>query len=272
MATAPSPSPSYETIRVHRLDDVVRIDLHRPDTLNAVNVQLARELNDELESIAGDRTVGSVVLTGAGRAFSSGFDLKDGGLPLRESGRPDTGWGLRNVFHPLVLTLREMPQPVVAAVNGVAAGIGCSYALACDIVLAARSASFLLAFVNVGLVPDGGATVLVPARAGVGRGLEMSLLGEKVSAEEALGWGLVNRVEDDASLLPAATEIAKRLAAGPPQAQADIKRILNAPYLGQLKAALELEAETQSRRSDSHEAAEAIQAFLEKRRPQYRSP
>jgi 2-(1,2-epoxy-1,2-dihydrophenyl)acetyl-CoA isomerase len=261
---------SYETIIVRREGAVAIVELNRPDTLNAVNVKLAQELRHELELIAADRNVGSVVLTGAGRAFSSGFDLKGGGVPLLASGRPDTGWGLRNAFHPVVLALREMPQPVVAAVNGPAAGIGCSYALACDIVVAVRSAYFLLAFRNVGLVPDGGATVLVPARAGLGRALEMALLAEKVSAAEAHAWGLVNQVAEDDALMPTAMVIAERLATGPPEAQADIKRILNAATLDQLKTALEREAETQSRRSASDEAAEAILAFLQKRQPRYR--
>lgn len=203
--------------------------------------------------------------------FCSGFDLNSGGVPLTDAGRPDTGWGLREVFNPIVRLLREMPQPVVAAVNGVAAGIGCSYAAACDIVVAARSSYFLLAFVNVGLVPDGGATVLIPARVGMGRALEMALLGERLSAEDAHAWGLVNRVVADSDVLTEAMSVAEKLAAGPPEAQADIKRIFNAPHLDALVAALEEEAETQSKRSDSDEAAEAIMALLQKRALNYRS-
>ena len=143
--------------------------------------------------------------------------------------------------------LREMPQPVVAAVNGVAAGIGVSVALACDLVLVSRTAVLLLPFVNLGLVPDGGSTLLVTARAGMGRGLEMSLLGDPIGAEQALEWGLVNRVEEDANLLSAAAALARRLAAGPPEAQAATKRLLNAPYLEQLRAQLTLEADVAGR-------------------------
>jgi 2-(1,2-epoxy-1,2-dihydrophenyl)acetyl-CoA isomerase len=181
------------------------------------------------------------------------------------SGRPDLGWALRELYNPLILALREMPQPVIAAVNGVAAGVGCSIALACDIVVAARSASFMLAFVNVALVPDGGASLLVAARAGVARASEMALLGARVDAEEALRWNLVNQVEDDAA--SAAAAVAARLGAGPPEALAAIKALLNEPWLGALRAQLEREAAAQTGRSDCAEVDEAIAAFREKRIP-----
>jgi 2-(1,2-epoxy-1,2-dihydrophenyl)acetyl-CoA isomerase len=256
----------YETIRVERLGPTAVVELHRPETLNAFNLTMGRELQAALGSIAVDPALRAVVLTGAGRGFSSGLDLVDNGLPTLPSGRPDARSSLLEVFNPLVLMLREMPQPVVAAVNGVAAGIGASFALACDLVLIARSATLVLAFVNVGLVPDGGSTILVTARAGLGRALEMSLLGDPISAERALEWGLVNRVEDDARLRSQAIVLAGRLASGPPQAQAAIKDLLNAPYLEQLKAQLSLEADVQGARAESEEAAQAMNAFVERRR------
>src|ERR1700692_3989047 len=158
-----------------RRDGAVAIlEMHRPETLNAFNLLMGRELHAALGAIAVDPDIRAVMLTGAGRGFSSGLDLISGGLPTLPSGRPDARSVLLEVFNPVVLMLREMPQPVVAAVNGVAAGIGASVALACDLVLVARSAVLLLAFVNLGLVPDGGSTLLVTARAGMGRGLEMS--------------------------------------------------------------------------------------------------
>jgi 2-(1,2-epoxy-1,2-dihydrophenyl)acetyl-CoA isomerase len=255
----------YETIRVKQVGALAVVELHRPETLNAFNLTMARELHAALGSIAVDPALRAVVLTGAGRGFSSGLDLLDSGLPTLPSGRADARSSLLEVFNPLVLMLREMPQPVVAAVNGVAAGIGASFALACDLVLIARSATLVLAFVNVGLVPDGGSTVLVTARAGLGRALEMSLLGDPISAERALEWGLVNGVEADARLLSEAIALAGRLAAGPPQAQAAIKDLLNAPYLEQLKAQLSLEADAQGARVDSEEAAQAMNAFVESR-------
>jgi 2-(1,2-epoxy-1,2-dihydrophenyl)acetyl-CoA isomerase len=266
-----SAATAYETIQVRRDGAVAIVELHRPEALNAVTVEMGREMSDAFAAIAGDRSVRAVVLTGAGRAFSSGADLKgiNADIPTLPSGRPDLGWLLREVYNPLILQMRELPQPIVAAVNGVAAGIGCSYALACDLVVAARSASFLLAFVNVALVPDGGASLLVPARAGTSRAAEMSLLGEQVSAEDALAWNLVNRVEDDDRALPVALELAAKLAAGPPEALDAIKRLLNAPLLEQLRAQLARESEAQTGRSDSDEVVEAITAFLQKRAPNY---
>jgi 2-(1,2-epoxy-1,2-dihydrophenyl)acetyl-CoA isomerase len=261
---------TLETVNVRREGAVAFVELNRPDTLNAFNAQLGRDLHATLTDIGGDSAIGAVVLTGAGRGFSSGFDLKDGGVPMLDNGRPDTGWALREVFNPVVVALREIPQPVIAAINGPAAGIGCAYALACDLVVAARSSYLLLAFVNVGLVPDGGSSLLVAARAGLTRAIEMALLGERVPAEEAERWGLVNRVVDDAELLPTATQLAQKLAAGPPEAQGEIKRLLDAAVLGRLRDQLELEAETQRQRSLGDESLEAIMAFLQKRPAQFR--
>src|SRR4051812_1848002 len=190
-----APSASYETIGVRREGAVAVIELQRPDSLNPITLQLARGLGDAIAAIGADRGVRAVVLTGQGGGFSSGADLKGmAEVPQLPSGKPDLGYILEEVYNPLVIALRELPQPVVAAVNGIAAGIGCSFALACDHVVAARSAAFLLAFVNVALVPDGGASVLVSARAGLGRGLQLSLLGEKLPADEALSWNLINEV------------------------------------------------------------------------------
>jgi 2-(1,2-epoxy-1,2-dihydrophenyl)acetyl-CoA isomerase len=254
-----------------RLDGAVAvIVLQRPASLNAFTLPLARELLGALRELNGGHAgIRSVVLTGAGRAFSAGADIKqiDGDRPLVASGRPDLGWALREVYNPLILAIRQMPQPVVSAVNGVAAGIGASIALASDFVLAARSASLMLAFVKVGLVPDGGSSLLVSARAGVGRAAEMAMLGEPIDAERALRWNLVSSVEEDDRLLPAALELAARLAAGPPEALAAIKALLNRPWLDLLRRQLVLEAEAQTGRSESTEVLEAMAAFREKRTP-----
>ena len=257
--------PQYETVRMRRDGAVALLELHRPETLNALNLLMATELQAALSAIAVDPGVRAVMLTGAGRGFSSGLDLTNSGLPTLPSGRTDARSALLELFNPLVLMLREMPQPVVAAVNGVAAGIGASFALACDLVLISRSAVLLFAFAKIGLVPDGGSTLLVSARAGIGRALEMSLLGDPISAQRALEWGLVNRVEEDANLLGAATELARRLADGPPEAQAAIKALLNAPYLEALRAQLALEADAQGLRAGSDEAAQAMKTFVDRR-------
>src|SRR4051812_4313249 len=227
-AMTAAPSASYETIGVRREGAVAILELQRPEALNAVTVQMGRELGAAITGIGADREIRALVLTGAGRGFSSGADLKGmAEVPRLPSGKPDLGSILEEVHNPVLLALREMPQPVIAAVNGIAAGIGCSFALACDHIVSARSAAYLLAFVNVALVPDGGWSVLVPARAGLTRGLQMALLGEKVPAEQALAWNLVNEVVDDEQVLGRALEVAGKLAAGPPEALAAVKALLN---------------------------------------------
>ena len=205
--------PSLETVNVERRGSGAIVELNRPDQLNAWNLQLGLDLRAALDELAADEEVRAVMITGAGRGFSSGADLAEE-RPEGE-GQIDLGSRLREVYHPVILQLREMPKPVVAAVNGPAAGIGCSLALACDLVVAAESSFLLLAFVNIGLVPDGGSTAFVPARVGLARAMEMSLLGERVPAAQALEWGLVNRVVPDDELRPEAEALLDRLAKGP---------------------------------------------------------
>lgn len=257
---------AYETINVEREGAVATVRFNRPDALNAITVEMGRELGDALGAIAADSDIRAVVLTGEGRGFSAGADLKAArDVPTLPSGRPDLGHALRDIYNPTILQLREMPQPVIAAVNGPAVGIGMSYALACDVVVAARSSYFLLAFVNVALVPDGGASVVVPWRAGGSRALEMALLGEKVGAEDAHAWNLVNRVVDDEQCVPVAREIAAKLATGPREAQTRIKELMNAELLPRLRDGLAREADFQTGRSESDEVVEAIMAFIQKR-------
>src|SRR5215211_422254 len=191
--------PDLETISLRRGASngaELRIELNRPERMNAWDKQLGLDLLAAVELAAADPTVRAVTITGAGRAFSSGADLRAGFDPTPE-GHPDVGTALRERYHPIITTVRTMPKPVVAAVNGPAVGIGCSLALACDLVIARESAYLLLAFVNIGLVPDGGSSVLVPARAGAGRAATMAMLGERIGARQALEWGLVNRVHAD---------------------------------------------------------------------------
>src|SRR5918999_3858638 len=170
--------------------------------MNAWDTQLGLDLRTAIELAAEDDGVRAVTITGAGRAFSSGADLRGGFDPRPSDGRPDVGVALRERYHPIITGVRRMPKPVLAAVNGPAAGIGCSLALACDLVLAAESAYFLLAFVNIGLVPDGGSSVFVPARAGAGRAAQMAMLGERVPAATGRAWGLVDRVVSDDPFAP----------------------------------------------------------------------
>ena len=260
---------TYETVEVTREGGVATLRLNRPDSLNALNGQLGRELRDAIFEVADDDDVRAVLLTGAGRGFSAGADLKDASPTQTASGRPDLGAVLRDVYNPAILRLREMDKLAVAAVNGPAVGIGCSFALACDHVLVARSAYFLLAFVNIGLVLDGGASALVPARVGYTRAAEFATLGGRLDAETAHAWGLVNSVHEDDELLPDATALAQRIAAGPVGAQARIKRMLNERSFAGLAAAMELEATLQGEQGEGDEFVEGVSAFLQKRPPNF---
>jgi 2-(1,2-epoxy-1,2-dihydrophenyl)acetyl-CoA isomerase len=262
---------SYETIELAIEDSVAYVTLNRPERLNAWNQQFGEELRDALLEDAADPAVRAVLITGAGRGFSSGADLKDM-LERALSGEPvpDVGELLRERYHPIITGIRELPKPVVAAVNGPAVGIGCSLALACDLIWAAESAVFGLAFVNIGLVPDGGSTFLVPAAVGKARALEMALLGQPVSAEQALEWGLINRVVPDGRLIEDARSLAKRLAAGPTRSYANSKRALNNSVLKIMQEQLDLEAEIQSEMAGTADFTEGVQAFVEKRDPVFK--
>jgi 2-(1,2-epoxy-1,2-dihydrophenyl)acetyl-CoA isomerase len=261
----------YETIVFELNDGVAEVTLNRPERLNAWNQQFGEELRSAMLEDATDPSVRAVLITGAGRGFSSGADLKDMMETAASGGpAPDVGELLRKRYHPIITGIRELPKPVIAAVNGPAVGIGCSLALACDLIWAARSAIFGLAFVNIGLVPDGGSTFLVPAAAGKARALEMALLGEPVTAEKALEWGLINRVVDDSNLLPEARELARRLAAGPTLSYANSKRALNNSVLKIMGEQLELEADIQSEMAQTKDFIEGVQAFVEKREPNFR--
>ena len=200
---------SYETVLWEQSDGVGRITLNRPDTLNAWTGGFGRELKAVVTGEAADPSVRAVLVTGAGRGFSSGADLKAGFDPHPGDGMPDVRKELLELYHPIIAGVRRLEKPVVAAVNGPAVGIGCSLALACDLTLAAESAFFGLAFVNIGLMPDGGSTLFVPAAVGKARAFEMALLGERVPAQRALEWGLVNRVHPDDRLQDEANELAR---------------------------------------------------------------
>jgi 2-(1,2-epoxy-1,2-dihydrophenyl)acetyl-CoA isomerase len=255
-----------ETVNVRIAGAAATIELNRPERLNAWNEQLGFDLLAALRLTAADEQVRAVVLTGAGRGFSSGADLTDvnGGVRMAD-GSPDVYRTLIERYHPIMEIIREMPKPVVAAVNGPAVGIGCSLALCCDLVLAAESSYFLLAFVNIGLVPDGGSSLFVPARAGMARATEMAMLGERVPAAKALEWGLANRVVPDAELAQEAGALAARLAAGPPNSYAGTKRQINNWLYSRMDEQLELEASIQGELSGSADFVEGVSAFLEKR-------
>ena len=264
--------PMAETVTLRRGASngaELRIELNRPDTMNAWNRQFGEELRAAVEEAAADDAVRSVTITGAGRGFSSGADLKAGFEPTPE-GHPDVQSALRDRYHPIITTIREMPKPVLAAVNGPAVGIGCSLALACDLIVAKESAYFLLAFGNIGLVPDGGSSLLVPARVGHTRAAEMAMLGERIPALKALDWGLINRVADDEAFDQEVDALAERLATGPTRSYAGSKRQLNAWIYRGMEDQLELEAAIQQEMAASGDFVEGVQAFLGKRPPEFK--
>ncbi len=260
--------PELETVRLERRGGELRIVLDRPETMNAWGREIGSDLIAAVELAATDDTVRAVTVTGAGRAFCSGADLKAGFDPTPE-GKPDVATALRERYHPVITALRTMEKPVLAAVNGPAVGVGLSLALACDLVLARQSAYFLLAFVNIGLAPDGGSSILVPARVGPARASEMAMLGERIGAPQALEWGLINRVAPDDAFDAEVDALAARLAQGPTRSYAATKRQLNASMYAGLDAQLELEATVQQELAASDDFGEGVGAFLAKRPPAF---
>jgi 2-(1,2-epoxy-1,2-dihydrophenyl)acetyl-CoA isomerase len=259
---------SYETIIWEQEGAVGRLTLNRPQTLNAWTAQFGAELKQAVEGEAAQDSVRAVLVTGAGRGFSSGADLKAGFDPA-EDGMPDIKKELHGIYHPAIAGIRRLPKPVVAAVNGAAVGIGCSLALACDLLLAAESAFFGLAFVNIGLMPDGGSTALVPPAVGKARAFQMALLGERIPAPQALEWGLVNWVYPDDRLMDEADALVNKLAAGPTRSYASSKQALNNFLYGDLDAQLDLEAELQHALGRTKDFLEGAAAFVEKREPSF---
>ena len=252
-------------LRIEIADAVATITLDRPDALNALTVALKEELLVALEGVAADPAVRAVVLTGAGRAFCAGQDLRE---RLQPDAAPlDTEIRVR--YNPLIRAMRGMPKPIVGAINGIAAGAGASLAFACDIRIAADGASFLLAFGRVGLIPDSGATWLLPRLVGGAKAAELALTAEPLSAVDAERFGLVARVVPADALLAEAHALAARLAAGAPLALALTKRALDRGWEATLEEQLETEAESQGAAGATADHAEGIAAFLERRPPRF---
>jgi len=260
---------SYETLIWEQDGGVGRLTLNRPENLNAWTHQFGAELKDVIDVAAADESVRALLITGAGRGFSSGADLKAGFDPHPDDGRPDVRKELHELYHPAIAGIRRIEKPVVAAVNGPAVGIGASLAFACDLILAAESAYFLLAFVNIGLMPDGGSTFLVPAAVGKARAFQMALLGERVPAQQALDWGLVNFIHPDDRLMDEANALAARLAAGPTRSYASSKNALNNVLYPNMDEQLDLEADLQHAMARTEDFIEGVSAFVEKREAQF---
>ena len=256
----------YQHIRFAREAGVARLTLHRPEKLNSLNVAMHLELQDALrQTAAGPARV--LLLTGAGRGFCAGQDLGDRAVAA-DAARVDLGESIERFYAPLVRALRGLPLPVVCAVNGVAAGAGANLALACDLVLAAHSASFYEPFCKLGLVPDSGGTFFLPRLAGTARALGMALLGDKIPAEQAEAWGLIWKALPDDELMPAAETLAAQLAQAPTRGLAATKQAIYATA-NTLEQQLALERDLQRELGRTRDYREGVAAFLEKRAPQF---
>jgi len=257
------------SILVSRDAGILTVTLNRPDKLNAFNPEMHQLLRDALEVARDEAGVRAVLLTGSGRGFCAGQDLSERNLSA-DAAPIDLSVSLGSNYNPLVRRLRALPKPVVCAVNGVAAGAGANIALACDIVLAARSASFVQSFARLGLVPDSGGTYFLPRLVGSARAMGLALLGERLSAEEAERWGLIWRALDDERLIEEATRIAQALAAGPTRGYGLIKKALYASAGNSLDSQLDLERDLQREAGFSEDYREGVAAFLQKRKPVYK--
>lgn len=259
----------YDTILVDKKHNIARITLNRPSALNALNDQMGEELNLALKEIEKDPEVRCVVITGAGRAFSAGEDVS--GLKERYAGEtyPSLGDHLRKKYHPIIMRIRNMEKPVIARINGVAAGSGASIALACDIRISSDEAGLKQAFIGVGLVPDSGSSYFLTRTLGAGRALELIMTGRTLGAKEAETLGLVNRVVSASELDKTVDEMAAKLANGPTKALGLSKRVVNQASRLELSDALEYEAMNQEIAGKTKDHLEAVRAFLEKRQPKF---
>ena len=255
---------SYQTIAFEMADGIARLTLNRPDRLNSFNTAMLAEVREALAAVQHDGSARVLVLTGSGRGFCAGQDLGDravaaGGAP------PDLGPSIEKGYKPLILALRRLPLPVIAAVNGVAAGAGANIALACDLVIAARSATFIQAFSRIGLVPDSGGTWLLPRLVGHARAMGLALLGEKLPAEVAAEWGLIWRCVDDTELAAEVDTLARQLAAAPTRGLARTRQAMLEGWSRTLEQQLDVERDYQQELGHSADYAEGVAAFMEKR-------
>jgi len=257
---------TYDKITLTKAQGLATLTLNAPDKLNAVSRKMLAQIKQAWEEIGADGSVRAVLLTGNGRGFCAGADLSD---PDRKNDA-DSGSALDKFFNPVIRTMRSLPKPIVAAVNGVAAGVGMSFALASDIAIAAKSASFLQAFARIGLLPDGGSTWFLPRLVGEQRARALAMLAPQISAEQAKQWGLIWDVVEDAALMPTATELAQRLANGPTQSLARIKDAMNRAAQNDLGQQLDIERDFQRELGRTEDFREGVTAFLAKRKAEFK--
>jgi 2-(1,2-epoxy-1,2-dihydrophenyl)acetyl-CoA isomerase len=261
---------SEPLVLVARHGPVTQLTLNRPAQLNSFTAAMHGELLAALEAAAAAPDVRAVLITGAGRGFCAGQDLNDPDMNAGDGGAPDVGGVIERLYRPLALRVRSMPVPVLAAVNGVAAGAGANLALGCDLVVAARSASFIQAFSKIGLIPDCGGTWLLPRLVGRARALGLAMTGDKLPADEARAMGLIWQVVDDALLMDSALALAHKLAAMPTRALADTRKALDEAIALDYAGALDLEARMQGALGREHDFAEGVAAFQAKRPPVFK--
>lgn len=260
---------SQEAVLYEVSDAIATITLNRPDRLNALGQAVTLGLTKAVNDASGDREVRAVIITGAGRAFCSGADLADI-KPYYERGEvPDLASHLRNDYHPIIETILEMEKPVIAAVNGIAAGAGSSLALAADLVLAAEGSAFMQAFIRIGLIPDSGANHLLPHLVGLRKALELGMLGDPIDAADAERLGLINRVVPSDQLMEEARALATRLAQGPTRALAATRKIMRFGAVRSLRDTLEYEADLQAQLGQTADHTEGVKAFLDKRQADF---
>ncbi|MCU0922837.1 MAG: 2-(1,2-epoxy-1,2-dihydrophenyl)acetyl-CoA isomerase PaaG [Burkholderiaceae bacterium] len=257
-----------DTILFERTEGIARITLNRPDRLNSFNVEMHEALRDALAQVKADKSLRVLVLTGAGRAFCAGQDLSDRAVaPGGEA--VDLGASIDKYYGPLVLALRRLPMPVICAVNGVAAGAGANLPLACDIVLAARSASFIEVFCKLGLIPDTGGTYFLPRLLGSARATALAMLGDKLSAEQAAAWGLIWQCVADEQFAAETDKLARHFAQAPTLGLARTKQALQVSGLNTLEAQLDLERDFMRELGHSVDYREGVAAFMAKRAPRF---
>jgi 2-(1,2-epoxy-1,2-dihydrophenyl)acetyl-CoA isomerase len=258
---------SYENVLFDIGAGIARLTFNRPERLNSFNAAMHAEVRDALAQVR-ERQARVLVITGAGRGFCAGQDLNDRAV-APGAAAPDLADSIEKNYKPLVLALRELPLPVIAAVNGVAAGAGANIALACDLVIAARSASFVQAFAKLGLVPDSGGTWFLPRLIGTSRALGLTLLAEKLPAEQAAAWGLIWRCVEDEELAPVVESLALQLAAAPTRGLARTKQAIYEGLNRTLREQLDIERDYQGELGRSTDYAEGVRAFSEKRAPRF---
>jgi 2-(1,2-epoxy-1,2-dihydrophenyl)acetyl-CoA isomerase len=258
----------YENVKFEASNGIARITLNRPDRLNSFTSAMHAEVRDALAAVKSDATLRVLLLTGAGRGFCAGQDLSDRAVAPGDA-PVDLGASIENNYRPLVLALRALPLPVVCAVNGVAAGAGANLALACDIVIATKSAAFIQAFCKIGLIPDSGGTYFLPRFVGTARAMGLALLGDKLHAEEAAAWGLIWKCVEDSAFADAVEGLLTQLAQAPTRGLAEIKRALYASAGNTLETQLDLERDIQRELGCGADYREGVAAFLEKRPPRF---